>query len=75
MSATATPARHDPVLLSADGVAQILDTTPLVVKRLARDGKFPSPIRLNRKVARWHRQTVLDWADKQAGRPQLAHAR
>jgi predicted DNA-binding transcriptional regulator AlpA len=53
--------RHEPQMLSAAAVAQLLDTTPLVVRRLAANGRFPQPVRLNRKCARWPRQVVEAW--------------
>ncbi len=68
MTATAAPAaeRHEPQMLSDRSVAQILETTPLVVRRLARDGKFPKPVRLNHKLSRWPRRVVMDWLARQS---------
>lgn len=67
-SSTPSPAQAsaEPILLSAASVARLLDTTPLVVRRLARSGRFPPPIKTHRKLARWHRTTVLNWIEKSA---------
>jgi predicted DNA-binding transcriptional regulator AlpA len=64
--------RHEPQMLSADAVARLLDTTPLVVRRLAANGRFPQPVRLNRKCARWPRQVVEAWIANVASTPRPA---
>jgi predicted DNA-binding transcriptional regulator AlpA len=53
MSIVQTGVRNDPDLLTSRQVADRLSVSVRTVWRLVAAGKFPQPIRYNRKLVRW----------------------
>jgi excisionase family DNA binding protein len=48
------------VTFSARSVARMLGVTPRTVRRLARDGRFPRPLRVGRQF-RWPQDRIEAW--------------
>ena len=47
-----------PELLTAQQVADVLSVSTRTLWRMVARGKLPPPIRWNRKLVRWHRDTL-----------------
>jgi predicted DNA-binding transcriptional regulator AlpA len=41
-------------------IARMLKIRPETIADLVRQGRFPRPLRFNKRLQRWRRQTVLD---------------
>ncbi len=48
------------VMLTADGLAKLLDCSPRSVRRLADKGSIPPPVKIGGMV-RWPRGTIEQW--------------
>ena len=52
-------------LLSKSAVAELVGYHAEHVMRLVREGKFPSPLKLNGHAARWREEDVHTWINAQ----------
>jgi predicted DNA-binding transcriptional regulator AlpA len=52
-------------MLSSDGVAELLCMSKRTLWRLVESGRFPQPVRHNRKLVRWKTADVRAWVNQQ----------
>jgi predicted DNA-binding transcriptional regulator AlpA len=57
------PIQSNQDLLSAKEIAARLSITPRTLLRMVRRGRFPQPIRFNRKLVRWRAREVQFYFD------------
>ena len=53
-------------LLTPKEVADLCHVHPATVRRWARAGRFPPPLRLSPSTLRWHRESVEAWLEERA---------
>ena len=53
-------------LLTPNQVADLCRIHPATLRRWARTGRFPPPLRLSRSTLRWRRELVYAWLDERA---------
>jgi predicted DNA-binding transcriptional regulator AlpA len=64
------PAALEPLLLTAEDLAQLLRISPATVWRLRAAGKLPRPLdALGRQLVRWRAEEIRRWVD--AGLPDM----
>jgi excisionase family DNA binding protein len=63
MSMTKTEARSGPELLTSQQVAERLSVSVRTLWRLVAAGKFPQPVRYNRKLVRWKSAEVARYIE------------
>lgn len=51
-------------LVSADYLRKLIGTSSNTIHGWAKEGKFPQPIRLSRKIVRWNLLEVEQWLQK-----------
>ena len=56
----------DDDLVTSEWVAARMSMSIRTLWRLVQQGKFPPPVRFNRKLVRWVRKHVLDWLSSQS---------
>ena len=57
----------EPLLLTVEQVAALVQLPRSTLYRLVAAGQFPPPVKLGR-ATRWHRPTLERWLDQQARR-------
>ena len=50
-----------PTLLTADGLAQLLNVSTRSVRRFIDEGRCPQPVRLTPRSLRWEPKAVQEW--------------
>ena len=63
MSIAKTEARSGPELLTSQQVAERLSVSVRTLWRLVAAGKFPQPVRYNRKLVRWKSAEVARYIE------------
>src|SRR5262245_37008098 len=64
-SANGSALCHEPDrLLSSEDVAGLLQVSHRTLWRLVKAGRFPQPVRLNRKFVRWRRSDYEAWMER-----------
>ena len=54
-------------LLKAQAVADLTSISRSHLHRLARDGKFPKPIKIGRRAVGWLESDIADWIENLRG--------
>jgi predicted DNA-binding transcriptional regulator AlpA len=57
---------NNPELLTAKQVGWLLSISKRTVFRMLERGELPPPIRVNRKLCRWHLPTLLRYLEEMA---------
>lgn len=55
-----------PALVKASYVAELLGITQRSVRRLSRQGVLPTPLRIGRRMLRWRKVEVDEYAERAA---------
>lgn len=63
MTSASTEPRSSPELLTSQQVAERLAVSVRTLWRLVAAGKFPQPVRYNRKLVRWKNVDVVRYID------------
>jgi len=54
-------------LMTTEQICDLLQIEKRTLRKWMQAGKFPEPIRLNKRVLRWNKEVVLAWLEKQDG--------